>query len=129
MYKGSDYRIRSNTALPIPVSDPGGVLHAILIDSDQVASIIFGAGVVGGSSANQVTGTVGTDDGIDLIYANNQLMIKVEVTSAQSADATASEDYEYHIKAIAPVVGVEPAGDEVVKISGCLDLRHERTTP
>lgn len=122
LYRGSDYRVRSGTAIEIPVSDAGGVLHATLIDTEQIESIIFGAGEV--SSANCVVGTISRDD---LDFADNVLTISVEITAEQIQSQAACLDY--HIKAIAPVVDGETRGDEVVKIEGDCEVRSERATP
>lgn len=117
LYRGSDYRVRNNTEISIPISDPGGTLHAILTDATQVASIIFGAGE--GNAANRVVGTVNVDN---LSYASDVLTAVVEL-SADGITAPAGE-YEYHIKTIAPATA-----DECVRVAGCCVVRNQRATP
>lgn len=122
--KGSDYRVRSGTAIQVAISDAGAVLHAKLRDILQVKTIIFGAGRRG--EANQITGTV---DASTIAEANGTTTISIEVTAEQMSSASVSDDYTYHIKGIAPVVASEVAGDEAVQISGCLELLNERAAP
>ncbi|MEP3477993.1 MAG: hypothetical protein ABJZ55_01985 [Fuerstiella sp.] len=122
VYKGSDYRVRNGTALTVTVPDIGGSIAEILKDETKVESMLWGAGI--GSGANQVTGTVEADD---VVYLdNNTTRISIETTKEQTAAAKPDDCYEWHLKAIAPVVSNETDGDEAVRLEGTLKLRSER---
>ena len=122
VYKGSDYRVRNDTALSITIPDVGGSIAAILKDDTKVETILWGGGR--GESANEVTGTV---DAANVLYLeNNTTRIAIETTKEQTASATPDDCYEWHLKGIAPVVGDETDGDEAIRLEGTLDLRAER---
>lgn len=120
--RGSDYRVRNGTAINLKVVDTGGALHTILTDTDQVSSILLGA--ADANQTNRVTGTIAV---ADLVYASDELTLPIEIISSEILSAAG--DLEYHIKTIAPVVSGDTAGDECVRIEGCMVVENERRTP
>ena len=118
MIKGSDYQKVNSTAISIPVVDPGGLLHAIFTDPVQVDTIIFGGGSQE-AGANEVVGSVGLVNGVDLIYSAGVTTFVMESTSAQSKYAEPSNSYSWHIK------GISPADLESVRVEGSLILQPE----
>ena len=124
LYKGSDYRTRQTTSVDITVDDTGAVLQTKLQDALQVETILFGAGR--SLDANDIVGTV---DAGTITHAADVTTIKVEITSSQLNAAEIADNYDYHIKAIAPVESGESVGDEEVVVSGTLHVRPERARP
>lgn len=121
--RGVDYRVRRNSAVSLPISDPGGTIHARLTDSDQTASIVCAAGYE--SQSRVIVGTVDTSD---VSYAGNKTTLLIEFTAAALAAAPVRDDYTYHLIGLAPIVNGEDTADVTLRISGCLSLENERAT-
>jgi hypothetical protein len=107
---GKDYVTAAENGLTRTISDPGGVLHARLIDADLSAVKRFGASRKGNSV--DIAGTVTA-----VSHSANVTSVTIEIDSLAIPESLAEcSDYKYMIER------ETVDGDKVVEISGDLTL-------
>jgi|GEM_PF-5263521 len=116
VYVDSDYRVRSGTQIPLPVTDPGAVLSTRL-NAIGMANLAFGSSRAG-KSPGQITGTIAS-----VTAAGGITTITIEMTNCGSS--LVPGDYTYQIQASQTHSGQV---DNEIVLSGLLVLEH-RTVP
>jgi hypothetical protein len=114
---GDDFKVRSGTALPVPVSDPAGGLYTLLT-AIGVGNLAFGASLPG-KPAGLITGTIAslTQSGSGASQVCN---ITIEISDC-GVGLKLSDDYAWQIQST-QTHGAET--DTLIRVEGMLSLRR-----
>ena len=116
-YVGDDFRVRSTTALTIPVSDPAGGLYDLLSDIGE-SNLAWGASLPG-RAAGLITGTIESlsqsGSGADTVCN-----ITIEISDC-GVGLKVSDDYVWQIESTQTHDGET---DTHIRVEGTLSLRR-----
>lgn len=113
-YIGDDYRLRSNTALKIPVSDPAGAMHDKFVTL-SLANLSFGASRKG-KPPGEITGQV-----VALSHVDDVTTLFIDIDNCGAALPESVMRYQ-----IQSFQTHSAQKDNVVELTGILNL-HQRT--